>query len=97
MLFVDPSLIDKVAMSELSHGSEPIQTWSRCSTIALDFIQPAFQLHNGKSFLEISVTENMMGNKSGEFSPSHAFKSHTPHIEQCDRSQSLGKTCTDVK
>ena len=57
------------------------KTWSRKSTITPDFVGLNFTVHNGKSFLPVYVTENMVGHKLGEFSP-RSFKSHNPHTQK---------------
>ena len=58
---------------------KPIQTWSRRSTITPDFIGHTFNVHNGKAFIAVYVTENMVGHKLGEFAPTRTFKSHGAH------------------
>jgi small subunit ribosomal protein S19 len=55
---------------------KPIQTWSRRSTITPDFVGHTFNVHNGKAFVAVYVTENMVGHKLGEFSPTRIFKAH---------------------
>jgi small subunit ribosomal protein S19 len=74
---VDIKLMRKVIMQKQSGGDEPIKTWSRASMIAPDFIGHTFAVHNGKSFLKILVTEDMVGHRLGEFSPTRSFRSHT--------------------
>ena len=75
--FVDPKLMDKVSACVQSGDKRPIQTWSRRSTITPDFIGLNFNVHNGKTFLPVYVTENMVGHKLGEFSPTRTFKAHS--------------------
>ena len=74
--FVDPHLAKKVEAAQSSNDRNPIQTWSRRSTITPDFVGLNFSVHNGRSFLPVYVTENMVGHKLGEFSPTRTFKSH---------------------
>lgn len=76
--FIDVSLQDKVDVAIKTNNHKPIKTWSRRSTIAPDFVGLTFLVHNGKKFLEVYVTENMVGHKLGEFSPTRTFKSHNP-------------------
>ena len=80
--FVDPKLMDKVSACVQSGDKRPIQTWSRRSTITLDFIGLNFSVHNGKTFLPVYVTENMVGHKLGEFAPTRTFKAHNPHTRK---------------
>lgn len=80
--FVDPSLQKKVDTSNQSGARKPIQTWSRRSTITPDFVGHTFNVHNGKTFVAVYVTENMVGHKLGEFSPSRLFKTHGSHTQR---------------
>lgn len=77
--FVEPSLQDKVDAAQDSGERKPIKTWSRRSTITPDFVGLNFNVHNGKKFIPLHVTENMVGHKLGEFAPTRAFRSHSPH------------------
>ena len=74
--FVDVHLLKRVEAAQASNDRKPIQTWSRRSTITPDFVGLNFNVHNGKSFLPVYVTENMVGHKLGEFSPTRTFKGH---------------------
>lgn len=74
--FVDQHLAKKVEAAQASNDRKPIQTWSRRSTITPDFVGLNFNVHNGKSFLPVYVTENMVGHKLGEFAPTRTFKGH---------------------
>ena len=74
--FVDPHLSKKVSAAQADNDRKPIQTWSRRSTITPDFVGLNFNVHNGRSFLPIYVTENMVGHKLGEFAPTRTFKGH---------------------
>jgi len=76
--FVDPSLIKKVEKQRSSGNSVPIKTWSRKSTIIPEFIGISFLIHNGKKFIPIKISEEMVGHKLGEFSPTRQFHGHTP-------------------
>ena len=74
--FVDPHLSKKVSAAQADNDRKPIQTWSRRSTITPDFVGLNFSVHNGRSFLPVYVTENMVGHKLGEFAPTRTFKGH---------------------
>ncbi len=74
--YIDPKLAAKVQKLRASGGHDPIKTWSRRSTIAPDFVNQAFLVHNGKSFIKVFVTEDMVGHKLGEFAPTRSFRGH---------------------
>ena len=74
--FVDPHLMTKVEKAQEANDRKPIQTWSRRSTITPEFVGLNFNVHNGKTFVPVHVTENMVGHKLGEFSQSRMFKAH---------------------
>jgi small subunit ribosomal protein S19 len=74
--FVDDHLMKKVENMNKSGMKRPIKTWSRRSMILPDFVGHTFNVHNGKAFLTVFVTENMVGHKLGEFSPTRAFRIH---------------------
>lgn len=80
--FVDPSLWDKVQAAQAADSRKPIRTWSRRSTITPDFIGLNLEIHNGKTFFPLYVTENMVGHKLGEFAPTRTFKGHNPHTQK---------------
>ena len=75
--FVDISLIKKAEKVSKSGRKEVIRTWSRRSTIIPQFVGLTFGVYNGHKFIPVSVTENMVGHKLGEFSPTRIFKGHT--------------------
>ena len=75
--FVDYHLLEKIEKANANGGAKkPIQTWSRRSTITPEFVGFTFNVHNGKQFTAVYVTENMVGHKLGEFSPTRAFRIH---------------------
>ena len=76
--FVDPSLIKKVEKLKKQTNKPPIKTWSRKSTIIPEFVGCSFLIHNGIKFIPIRISEEMVGHKLGEFSPTRRFTSHTP-------------------
>lgn len=75
--FVDEKLMKKVRQMMESGEKKIIKTWSRRSTIIPDFIGLTFAVHNGRKFIPVYVTENMIGHKLGEFSPTRTFKGHS--------------------
>ncbi|MCA8912079.1 MAG: 30S ribosomal protein S19 [Planctomycetes bacterium] len=77
--FVDPKLLMKVIRVKEQGGREAIKTWSRASTIIPEFVNLTFLVHNGKQHLRVFVTEDMVGHKLGEFSPTRNYKGHTGH------------------
>jgi small subunit ribosomal protein S19 len=74
--FVDHHLVEKVTQALQGGGSRSIKTWSRRSTIMPDFIGLTLLVHNGRKFVPVYVTENMVGHKLGEFSPTRSFFGH---------------------
>lgn len=74
--FVDHHLIKKVEKQNIEGGKKPIKTWSRRSMIIPEMIGHTFEVHNGKKFLTVFVSENMVGHRLGEFSPTRTFKGH---------------------
>ncbi|MDR3117546.1 MAG: 30S ribosomal protein S19 [Puniceicoccales bacterium] len=81
-VYLDPSLMEKVDAAVASKSHKPIRTWSRRSTITPDFVGLNFEVHNGKIFVPVHVTENMVGNRLGEFAPTRTFKGHNPHTRK---------------
>ena len=76
--FVDPSLLKKVEKLKTKGNPAPIKTWSRKSTIIPEFVGISFLIYNGKKFIPIKISEEMVGHKLGEFSPTRQFHGHTP-------------------
>ena len=76
--FVDPSLLKKVEKLKTKGNPAPIKTWSRKSTIIPEFVGISFLIYNGKKFIPIKISEEMVGHKLGEFSPTRQFAGHTP-------------------
>ena len=75
--FVDDHLIEKITKMEKAGARKPIKTWSRRSLVTPDFVGHTFLVHNGKIFNSVFVTENMVGHRLGEFSPTRTFTSHS--------------------
>ena len=82
--YVEASLLDKIVKAKASVSKAPIKTWSRRSTITPEFIGLTFNVHNGKQFLPVFVTENMVGHKLGEFSLTRVFKKHGAHTAKAE-------------
>ena len=74
--FVDSHLLKKIVQMEESGKKRAIKTWSRRSTIIPDFVGHTFAVHNGRKFIPVFVTENMVDHKLGEFAPTRTFHSH---------------------
>ena len=74
--FVDHHLLEKVDNAQKSGDRKLIKTWSRRSTITPEFIGMTFAVHNGRKFVTVFVTENMVGHKLGEFAPTRTFHGH---------------------
>jgi len=74
--YVDPKLEKKIARMDEVGDKKPVKTWARNSDISPAFIGHTFLVHNGKQFIPVFVTESMVGNKLGEFSPTRKFKGH---------------------
>jgi small subunit ribosomal protein S19 len=74
--FVDSHLEDKVEEANRTKSKKVIRTWSRRSTITPDFVGLTFAVHNGRKFVPVFVTENMVGHKLGEFAPTRTFHGH---------------------
>jgi len=83
--FVDDSLIRKIDAMNDKGDRKPIKTWSRRSMITPEFVGHTFLVHNGKVFHSVFVTENMVGHKLGEFSPTRTFKRHGSHTEKAGK------------
>lgn len=80
--YVESDLADKVEEAQKESSRKPIKTWSRRSTVTPDFVGLNFMVHNGKVFIPVYVTENMVGHKLGEFAPTRTFKAHNPHTQK---------------
>ena len=75
--YVKHSLEKKISTNVESGKKEVIKTWSRASLITPDFVGQTIGVHNGRQFIPVYITENMVGHKLGEFSPTRSFKGHT--------------------
>ena len=81
---MDHHLVDKVLKAKAAKSKAPIKTWSRRSTITPDFVGLTVNVHNGRIFSPVFVTENMVGHKLGEFSPTRTFKKHGAHTAKAE-------------
>ena len=75
--YVNERLLGKVEKQQRTGSREPIKTWARDCTVVPDFIGHTFMVHNGKNFMKLFVTEDMVGHKLGEFSPTRTFYGHS--------------------
>ena len=80
--YTDLKLRNKAMKAKEAVSSKTIKTWSRRSTIMPEFVGLTFNVHNGKAFLPVYVSENMVGHKLGEFSPTRQFKGHSAHVKR---------------
>jgi len=80
--YVEGSLLEKVERLNKSGEKRPIRTWSRRSMIVPEFVGHTFAVHNGKVHVSVYITENMVGHRLGEFSPTRIFKKHGVHTDK---------------
>ncbi len=85
--YIEEKLLKRVQMMKQIGDRKPIKTWSRRSTILPDFVGMTISIYNGRKFIPVFITENMVGHKLGEFAPTRMFRKHGAHTEQ-----SLSKT-----
>jgi len=80
--FVDTHLLEKVEVMNRTNEKKVIKTWSRRSTVVPEMVGHTLAVHNGKKFIPVYVTENMVGHKLGEFAPTRLFKGHTTKVAE---------------
>ena len=80
--FIDLHLLEKVEAMNQATDRKVIKTWSRRSTVIPEFVGHTLAVHNGKKFIPVYVTENMVGHKLGEFAPTRTFKGHTTKVSE---------------
>ncbi|EMJ2168726.1 TPA: 30S ribosomal protein S19 [Campylobacter upsaliensis] len=80
--FVDDHVMKKVIAAKKTNDNKPIKTWSRRSTIIPDMIGLTFNVHNGKVFIPVYITENHIGYKLGEFAPTRTFRGHKGSVQK---------------
>ena len=86
--FVQDSLLKKVTAMNSRSEKRVVKTWSRASTVIPDFVGHTFAVHNGNKFIPVYITENMVGHKLGEFSPTRLFRGHSGKV--VDKKASVG-------
>ena len=80
--FVDTHLLEKIEVMNRGSEKKVIKTWSRRSTVIPEFVGHTLAVHNGRKFIPVYVTENMVGHKLGEFAPTRTFKGHTTKVSE---------------
>jgi len=80
--FIDTPLLEKVEALNRANEKKVVKTWSRRSTVIPEMVGHTLAVHNGKKFIPVYVTENMVGHKLGEFAPTRTFKGHTTKTEK---------------
>jgi small subunit ribosomal protein S19 len=80
--FVDTHLLEKIEVMNRGADKKVIKTWSRRSTVIPEFVGHTLAVHNGKKFIPVYITENMVGHKLGEFAPTRLFKGHTTRVAE---------------
>jgi len=80
--YIDSKLLKKIEESNRTKKKKVIKTWARNSTISPEFVGHTFAIHNGKQFIPIYITENMVGHKLGEFAPTRTFKGHSGRVSE---------------
>ena len=95
--FVDLHLLKKVEKLKGQTNSPPIKTWARKCTIIPEFVGHSFLIYNGKKFIPIKISEEMVGHKLGEFSPTRTFHGHTPADKKAAQEKSSAKPAEGAK
>ena len=90
--FIDTHLLEKVEAMNRTNEKKVVKTWSRRSTVLPDFIGLTIAVHNGKQHIPVYITENMVGHKLGEFSPTRQFKGHAAKADKTASSAPGGKS-----
>ena len=80
--FVDTHLLEKIEVMNRGTERKVIKTWSRRSTVVPEMVSHTLAVHNGKKFIPVYITENMVGHKLGEFAPTRLFKGHTTRVAE---------------
>ncbi len=89
--FCDDHLLNKVVAAKAANDKKVIKTWSRRSTVLPDFVGLTLAVHNGRKFVPVFVTENMVGHKLGEFALTRTFHGHTPGDKKASEASAAGK------
>ena len=90
--FVEESLIKKVEKQQNQTNRKPIKTWSRKSTIIPEFVGFSFLIYNGRKFIPLTISEDMVGHKLGEFAPTRTFSGHTPADKKAKETEVTAET-----
>jgi small subunit ribosomal protein S19 len=88
--FVDTPLLEKIEAMKQANEKKVVKTWSRRSTVVPEMVGHTLAVHNGKKFIPVYVTENMVGQKLGEFAPTRQFKGHTTKTEKAAQLAAAG-------
>jgi small subunit ribosomal protein S19 len=80
--FIDTALLEKIESMNRANEKKVVKTWSRRSTVIPEMVGHTMAVHNGKKFIPVYVTENMVGHKLGEFAPTRLFKGHTTKVAE---------------
>ena len=95
--FVDTPLLEKLEAMNQANEKKVIKTWSRRSTVIPEMVGHTMAVHNGKKFIPVYVTENMVGHKLGEFAPTRTFKGHTTKTEKAAAAAPAGAPAAGAK
>jgi len=87
--YIDPRLLERVQEMNRTNTKKVLRTWSRRSVIAPEFVGHTLAVHNGRKFLPVFITENMVGHKLGEFAPTRTFKAHSG--KKSEKTLAMGK------
>ena len=90
--FVEEKLLIRAQIAQKTKDRKPIKTWSRRSTVTPDFVGLTFAVHNGRNFNNVFITENMVGHKLGEFSPTRLFRKHSTAQDKAKAMATQAKT-----
>ena len=90
--FVDVPLLEKIEIMNRGGDKKVVKTWSRRSTVVPEMVAHTIAVHNGRKFIPVYITENMVGHKLGEFAPTRHFKGHTTKSEKTATVASAGKS-----
>ena len=93
--YIDERIARKIAKAKIEGNKKPIKTWARASVITPDMVGMTFAVHNGRNFLEVFVTESMVGHKLGEFSPTRKFTGHSKKGKIAKATGTAGRTIED--
>jgi len=94
--FIDVHLLEKVEAMNQANDKKVIKTWSRRSTVIPEMVGHTIAVHNGKKFIPVYITENMVGQKLGEFAPTRFFKGHTTKAEKAAQMAAAAAAATPV-